>query len=67
MASKELPTVDRSGQNVDKSGFLGPLYTEPNSNLGPYPVDNGPKPKRADDPLGIKEVDTASGKKKMSK
>lgn len=66
--AKELPTIDRSDQNVDKkSGFLGPLYTEPTQNLGPYPVDNGPRPKRADDPLHLKEVDTAKGKKKMSK
>lgn len=65
--AKDLPTVDRSSQNVDKSGFLGPFYSEPNQNLGPYPVADPKGGKRAPDPLGLKKVDTGSGKKKMSK
>jgi hypothetical protein len=67
--AKELPTVDRSSKNVDsKSGvFLGPMYAEPDQNLGPYPVENGPMPKRVHDPLHLVDVDTAKGKKRPSK
>lgn len=65
--AKELPTIDRSDMNVDKSGFLGPLYTEPNQNLGPYPVSQPKGGKSTADPLNLKKVETASGKKKMSK
>lgn len=60
-----FPTPDHSKMGKDKSGFLGPLYTEPQSeNLGPVKVGDPRGGKSAPDPTGFLRHAPKNSKKK---